>query len=183
MRLKTADLVVRHQDGLLRAAQAGPVLDVACGDGRNGLYLAQRGARVLLVDQRDEALSVLDRLGGLPNAQFQPMDLESGPPPGFPRQYFGAVLVFRYLYRPLIPILRDCLVPGGMLLYETYMLGQERHGRPRNTNHLLRPGELLDWFGDWEVLEHFENGQDDPPPLMGRIACRKPSAVASGAGS
>ncbi len=176
---KAAGLVVRWRDALLEAARLGPVLDVACGDGRNGMYLAAHGARVLLVDASEAAQESLRAAGWPERVHFSRMDLETPVPPAFDPEGFGAVLVFRYLHRPLIPVLRGCLAPGGLLVYETYLEGQEAHGKPRNPEHLLRRGELAAWFGDWEVLEHFEGDLDDPSRVMGRMVCRKPAVVAS----
>lgn len=202
---RASDLLMRWRGELLRAARLGPVLDVACGDGRNGLALAlaaqaDRQApwfpEVLLLDYSAEAIGNLLRpeaqpggaepqtgascqepslqTGLPPNAAFRLMDLETPEPPSLGMDTFGVVLVFRYLHRPLIPVLRACLAPGGMLVYETYLEGQQAYGKPRNPDHLLRRGELAAWFGDWEVLELFEGELAAPPRIMGRVVCRKP---------
>jgi SAM-dependent methyltransferase len=178
---KASELLVRWREPLITAASLGPVLDVACGDGRNGLYLAGFGARVMLVDKSTLALESLAETGQPENVQFMQLDLETPQTPAFDPEAFGVVLVFRYLHRPLLGVLRDCLVPGGLFVYETYLEGQEAYGKPRNPDHLLGRGELAAWFEGWEVLEHFEGLLDGPPRVMGRIVCRKPSPVASGA--
>ena len=54
------------------------------------------------------------------------------------------MVVTNYLHRPLFPALLDALAPGGVLLYETFALGNERYGRPSNPDFLLQPGELLE---------------------------------------
>jgi SAM-dependent methyltransferase len=176
---KAADFVVRHRGALLAASRLGPVLDVACGDGRNGLSLASLGASVLLVDASDDAAANIQTAGLAANARFLRLDLETGPPPAFAPESFGAVLVLRYLHRPLVPALKDCLVPGGLFLYETFLEGHQGHGKPRNPDHLLRRGELAAWFCGWETIESFEGRLDGPPRIMGRILARKPSPVAS----
>lgn len=180
---RASAFLVRHLEAVLESARLGPVLDVACGDGRAGLLLALNGARVLLVDRTEQARESLRELGDPPGARFRAMDLETPEPPDFGDARFGAVLVFRFLHRPLIPVLKRCLAPGGLLLYETYLTGQEAFGRPRRPEHLLRPGELAAWFSGWEILEHFEGFEDGPPRFMGRILCRAPSAVAREAGT
>lgn len=186
---RASELLVRWRGDLLRAARLGPVLDVACGDGRNGLALAlaalaDRDApwfpEVLLVDRSADALENLAGSGLPQNAAFRLMDLETPEPPSFGVDAFGVVLVFRYLHRPLIPVLRACLAPGGMLVYETFLEGQEVYGKPRNPGHLLRRGELSSWFGDWEVLELYEGELASPPRVMGRVVCRKPGATQLG---
>ena len=179
---KASDYLVRWSGQLLDAARLGPVLDVACGDGRNGLYLAARGAGVLFVDISENALPNIRDLSPLEPVRFLQLDLEASGPLPFEQDSYGAVLVFRYLHRPLLAPLRACLAPGGMLVCETFLKGQEAFGKPRNPLHLLKPGELADWFGDWEILDLFEGRLENPPRIMGRIACRRPAAqVAAGA--
>lgn len=206
---RASELLTRWRGELLRAARLGPVLDVACGDGRNGLALALAPAltapadsqapwvpEVLLVDRSADAIGNLlhpeaqpggamprtnasgqepSPQSGLPqNAAFRLMDLETPEPPSLGVDTFGVVLMFRYLHRPLIPVLRACLAPGGMLVCETYLEGQQAYGKPRNPDHLLRRGELAAWFGDWEVLELYEGELTAPLRIMGRVVCRKP---------
>ncbi len=54
------------------------------------------------------------------------------------------MVVTNYLHRPLFPMLLDALASGGVLLYETFMAGNERFGRPSRPEFLLKDGELLD---------------------------------------
>ncbi|GFK92485.1 Tellurite methyltransferase [Fundidesulfovibrio magnetotacticus] len=185
---RASAFVLRRLPLLLEATARLPALDVACGDGRNGLLLAGGGARVLLVDRSEEVLSSLREPGCPHGAVFRAMDLEAPELPDFGEACFGAVLVFRFLHRPLVPALRRCLAPGGLFAYETYLEGQETLGRPRRPEHLLRRGELARWFDGWEIIEHFEGYEEEPPRFMGRMLCRKPSAagqqaVASGRAS
>lgn len=185
--LRPSFLVVEHRQALLDAARLGPVLDVACGSGRNGLYLAAHGASVLGVDRSEAFLeqgralarAVQALTGRRPDVRFVRLDLETPSPPAFARESLGVVLVARYLHRPLVPVLRAALKPGGLLLYETYLEGHQALGKPANPLHLLSRGELAGWFGDWEVLHSFEGRLEDPERIMGRIVCRKPDAIAS----
>lgn len=176
---RASQFLIRWRGRLLEAARLGPVLDVACGDGRNGLHLAWFGARVVMLDRSEEALAGLKELGRPENALFARMDLETQDPPSFGDGLFGAVLVFRYLHRPLVPALKACLKPGGVFVWETFLEGQEAYGKPRNPEHLLQKGELAAWFSDFQVLELFEGVLDDPPRIMGRAACVKNLPVAS----
>jgi SAM-dependent methyltransferase len=129
----------------------GTVLDLACGSGRHVRWLAARGHAVTAVD-RDAA--ALGPLAGC--AQTLCADLESGPWPLAGRQ-FDAVLVTHYLWRALLPRLIPALAPGGVLVYETFALGNERYGKPSNPDFLLRPGELLQAFGALQVVA-YEDG-------------------------
>ena len=77
---------------------------------------------------------------------------------------FDLVVVSNYLWRPLLPAITAAVAPGGALLYETFAVGNERFGRPRNPDFLLRPGELLDAVrGEFEVREYAHGEEGDPP--------------------
>lgn len=120
---------------------AGEVLDVACGAGRHLRLLRARGWRVVGVDR--DTSGVAD-LAGVDGVRLLEADLETDTPPPVLRGPFAAVVVTNYLHRPLLPQLVDAVMPGGVLIYETFASGHERFGRPRSPAHLLRPGELLE---------------------------------------
>jgi SAM-dependent methyltransferase len=130
------------------------VLDLACGGGRHARYFAQRGCRVDAVD-RDAAVGT--RFADLPSVRFLAADLESGPWP-YPGERFDAVVVTRYLHRPLLPLLAQAVADGGVLLYETFAQGNARYGRPSNPDFLLRPRELLEAFGTTLHVLAYEDG-------------------------
>lgn len=114
----------------------GAVLDVACGRGRNAVFLASRGWRVHAVDRDRQALAALPA-----GVTTQEMDLETGEV-SFGSQCYAAVVVFNYLHRPLLPALVAAVAPDGVLIYETFTTAQALRGRPRNPAFLLRAGEL-----------------------------------------
>lgn len=130
----------------------GPVLDVASGAGRHAKFFAERGLEVIATDREAQVL---------PRAiRFVRADLEDGSPWPFAGQRFGGIVVTNYLHRPLMPLLAGALEEQGVLIYETFMVGNERFGRPSNPNFLLRPGELLQAFASLTVVA-FEQGQID----------------------
>ncbi|HYC48794.1 MAG TPA: class I SAM-dependent methyltransferase [Burkholderiales bacterium] len=118
----------------------GRVLDVASGAGRHARWLAARGYRVDAVDRDAAALAWLD---ATPAITTFCADIENGPWP-FERGVYDGVVVANYLHRPLFPELLAALARGGVLVYETFAVGNERYGRPSNPAFLLRAGELLD---------------------------------------
>jgi len=122
-------------------AAGGEVLDVAAGGGRHVRFFADAGYRVTALDRNTEPLQPFRESHG---ADIIDADLEDGT--GWPLngRTFDAVMVCNYLHRPLFTHLITALKPGGVLLYETFALGNEVYSRPRNPDHLLKNGELLD---------------------------------------
>ncbi|MCU0867144.1 MAG: class I SAM-dependent methyltransferase [Planctomycetes bacterium] len=140
----------------------GRVLDVAAGGGRHARWFAQRGHPVLAVDRDVTGLADFN-----PGITVLAADLEGAPWP-FAGQTFAAVVVVNYLWRPLLPLLVDCVAPGGALLYETFAVGHERHGRPRNPDFLLRPGELLDAVRGRLEVRDYQHGPEGEPVVAVR---------------
>ncbi len=151
------------------------VLDLACGAGRHSRIFLERGCRVLAVD-RD--VSALADLRGDPHLEVLEIDLERGRAHLLAARRFNAVVVVNYLYRPLLAELVDSVAPGGLLLYETFAAGNQRFGRPRNPNFLLRPGELLDAVrGQLRVLAYEDLEISEPrPAAVQRIAAQRIAA-------
>jgi SAM-dependent methyltransferase len=152
------------------------VLDVACGHGRHARHLAGQGCRVTAVDVDAACGETLRHISGV---DFMAFDLEAGAWPFAPSS-FDAVVVVHYLHRPLLPRLAEALRSDGLLLYETFAVGNERFGRPRNPDFLLRPRELLDAFAGLRVLA-FEDGiiAGPTPAAIQRLAAVKlqPDAI------
>lgn len=143
------------------AARGANVLDVACGGGRHARLFARRGC---IVDAVDRDPSCGEALAGEPNVRFLAADLEGGPWP-YGERRFDAIVVANYLHRPLFPRLAASLADGGVLIYETFAVGNERYGRPSNPDFLLRPRELLDVFGAQLHVLAFEDGVVGAPRL------------------
>jgi SAM-dependent methyltransferase len=152
------------------------VLDLACGHGRHSRLFAGRGCHVTAVDA-DPACGA--SLAGLDAIDFVQADLEGGPWP-FEGQRFDAIVVVHYLHRPLFRHINEALGPGGLLIYETFAVGNERFGRPRNPDFLLRPRELLDAFSGLRIIA-FEDGYlTEPfPAVVQRLAARQLEPAAS----
>lgn len=146
----------------------GAVLDLACGQGRHARHLAGLGYRVEAVDRDHAALA---GLAGVAGVATRCADVESAPWP-YAAGRFDGIVVSNYLYRPLVADLLLALRPGGVLIYETFALGNEKLGRPSNPEFLLRPGELLQWVeGRLQVLA-FEQGRvESPKPAVIQRIC------------
>jgi SAM-dependent methyltransferase len=151
--------------------RSGAVLDLAAGGGRHSRLFLDLGYRVTALD-RD-----VSRLASLAGAEIIAADLEDGSPWPLDGRQFAGIVVANYLHRPILPRIAAALGPGGVLLYETFSLGQERYGKPRNPDHLLRPGELLAFAetAGLTVLTYF-CGATPEPAVRQRMAARRPVA-------
>ena len=169
-------LLAAFSDRIVAERPDGPVLDLASGEGHNGLFLAARGLSVVLADRSDEALSKAKAAARdmADKVTIWKVDLEKPGQNPLGEGEYSAILVFRYLHRPLMPCIRKALRPGGFLVYETYTVDQAQFGKPRNPDFLLHPGELMGWFRDWLVLHHFEGLQENPRRAVAQMVCRKP---------
>jgi SAM-dependent methyltransferase len=153
---------------VVRIAPGAHVLDVACGSGRHTRLLSALGFSVFAVDRDRAAVAALSELGGV---KAIAADIENGPWP-YKGQRFGAIVVVNYLHRPLMPILIDALDAGGVLIYETFAVGNERYGRPSNPAFLLQPGELLDLVrGRMRVIAYEDLYVQTPRPAMVQRIC------------
>jgi SAM-dependent methyltransferase len=140
----------------------GIVLDIACGAGRHTRLFLELGHRVVAVD-RD--LSGLDDLAEHPRLEKVETDLEDETPFALAGRRFAAVVVTNYLYRPLMPALVEAVDADGVFIYETFSVGNERFGRPKNPHFLLRPGELLEAVrGHLRVIAYEDLVVDEPSP-------------------
>lgn len=147
----------------------GTVLDLACGGGRHARWLAVRNHRVFAVDRDQQALA---SLAGVAGVEAAAMDLEGGEWPLAGRRFAG-IVVTNYLWRPRLPEVLALLAPGGVLIYETFMLGNEAYGRPANPDFLLRPGELreLARAAGLRELAYVEGYVAEPKPAMRQAIC------------
>ena len=147
---------------LLPLLPLGPALDLACGTGRHALLLAARQQPVTAVDFSAAAIEILEQSAhdahcGVTHSESAATiphrrqgihlwhaDLEAV---SLPSEAFSLVLCVNYLQRSLFPQIENTLVPGGILLFETYTVAQlDFEGGPRNPNYLLEVGELRTAF-------------------------------------
>jgi len=149
-------------------APEASVLDVAAGKGRHTRFFAGRGHPVTAIDRDVSALVRSDTI------EVIEADLEDGSPWPLAGRRFGAVVVTNYLHRPLFPALFEALQPGGVLLYETFMEGNERFGKPARPEFLLKDGELLELVrGRFSVTAYEARMISQPKMAMvQRIAAR-----------
>ncbi len=154
----------------------GKGLDIACGAGRDLVYLSANGWQMTGMDQSLDSLQRVATLAPLHPLTVTTLqaDLETGSDPfaGFTDDYFDLITVLRYLHRPLFPYIKRILKPNGIILYQTFMQGSEQTamGRPRNPNFLLAPGELATIFKDADILLDELEQLDDGRPVSAFVA-------------
>ena len=145
------------------------VLDLAAGSGRHGRHLMRQGCGAVFIDRNTDAL---EDLVDVPNTIVVKADLEDGSNPFGPggpleAMTFEAVIVVNYLFRPLMACLINAITPGGVLIYETFSRGNEEYARPRNPDHLLRSGELLNLVDGRLQVVAYEHGRLDITDIPG----------------
>jgi SAM-dependent methyltransferase len=159
----------------------GEVLDLACGSGRHARLFSALGHPVLALDRDPAALAAAAGQGIVTLAY----DLEAeGSRWPFAAQRFAGIVVTNYLHRPLLPLLAAALAPNGVLIYETFAIGNEAFGKPSNPAFLLQPGELLALAaaGGLPVLA-YEDGVVGRPKaaLVQRLCATGPAFARAGA--
>lgn len=167
---------------------AGAALDVACGRGRNALFLAEHGRHVAAVDWSEAALDILEerakaskipvrRILGIDETKQMTRagidllrtDIETVT---LPANRYSLIVCVRYLQRSLFPQICRALRPGGMVLFETYTKAQlDFSGGPRDPAHLLNTGELRKAFAGLEVIFYRELRAEQG---IASLAARKP---------
>jgi len=170
-----SSFLVEHFDLLPK----GLALDVAMGEGRHAIYLATRGFDVDGVDADPRAVAQARAAARKLAAPIRAIagNVEDGTYI-LPLETYNVIVVFNYLHRPLFHDIRDGIVPGGVVVYQTFTVEQRRFGPPSNPAHLLRPNELREAFADWEILRYHET--TGPARTTGRmravagIVARKP---------
>ena len=118
----------------------GLILDLAGGSGRHTRFLAQKGFKLILLDNQ---IAKAKDLQNVENIELMEYNLENGNSLPFLTKSFKGIVVTNYLYRPIFPQLICLLDDGGVLIYETFAVGHEKYGRPTNPDFLLKSGELI----------------------------------------
>ncbi|HJX12142.1 MAG TPA: methyltransferase domain-containing protein [Dehalococcoidales bacterium] len=148
----------------------GKALDVAMGNGRNAIYLAGAGFTVTGIDISAETVAAAReaarRAGVTLTAKVA--DLEGGY--RIEKNAYDVIICFNYLQRSLVPAMKKGVRPGGMVVYETFIIDQAQFGRPRNPDFLLRHNELLEMFRDFRCLRYREGIIEDRKAVAGIVA-------------
>jgi len=148
----------------------GRVLDVAMGDGRNAVYLANLGFSAEGVDLSPEAVKKAQASAGAKEVGLDARVVDLEKDPYIQPEYYDVIMCFRYLQRSLFPYIKNGIRPGGIIVYETYTVDQIQFGKPKNPDFLLKPNELLNLFRDFHIIKYHEGIFEDKKALAGIIA-------------
>ena len=131
-------------------------LDIAAGNGRNALFLARQGFVVDAVDIADTGLArFAEKHPGIHSicADLDDFDI--------PASRYDLILNIKYLNRRLFPYIREGLVPGGILIFETFLDSQNpAKNQPRCRDYLLRENELLHAFSSLKIV-YYKEAKDE----------------------
>jgi tellurite methyltransferase len=133
----------------------GLALDVAAGSGRHSLAMARAGLRVVAVDHSIVALGILREAGHAAGLCVWPLaaELENLP---MPAEKYDLVVNINFLDRTIVPTLKRALKPGGLMLFDTFLVDQATLGHPRNPDYLLGRYELHAMLDGFELLRYRE---------------------------
>jgi tellurite methyltransferase len=156
-----------------RQLKIGRALDLACGTGRNALWLAQQGWSVTAVDAAPAAIETLcnraSKLGI--HVDARQADLERGEYCIQP-SWWDLIAICYYLQRSLFESAKQGLVPGGVLIAIVHITkpGEEA------THTRAKPVELKTYFDGWEILHYYEGKPRDPAHqrLVAQTVARRP---------
>jgi tellurite methyltransferase len=150
-------------------------IDLACGAGRDSVFLAKRGWQVTGIDYKADALERCQRLAELSQTSLSTLhrDLEDSAQP-LANLDADLVLIMRYLHRPLFSAINDLINVGGAIVYSTFMVGSEKFGSPKNPNYLLKPGELAKEFSSYKILIDEARNLPDGRPVALFVAIKSP---------
>lgn len=149
-------------------------LDIACGCGRDAVYLAIEGWEVEAWDHLPDALQRAEDLARRSGVRLSTRQRDVERDPAIPPESFDLICCFNFLHRPLMAVIAEAVRPGGLVVYETFVHPQRSlFGKPTREAHVLKPGELPGWFGGWQVLVSRE-GLAGPRRFAASLVARKP---------
>ena len=148
------------------------LLDFASGNGRNCIPLSKKNIMVTAIDRDQEKLNKYKNFKNINSICF---DLETSEEWPLTKEYYDVIIVVNYLYRPKIKKLINLLKKGGFLFYETFSLGNEKYGSPKDPKFLLKDRELIEIFGEFLLPLSFYDGRlnDDKIAIKQRASFKK----------
>lgn len=134
----------------------GKVLDLAMGNGRNAIFLAQHGFEVEGVDISEIEIRKVKEISSKMHLSIkaEAADLESVYQ--IKKSAYNVIICFNYLQRSLMGRIKEGIMDGGIIVYEAFIIDQLQYGKPHDPAHLLQHNELLRIFNDFRCLRYRE---------------------------
>ena len=146
-------------------------MDIASGEGRNALFLAQQGFEVHAWDRNKDSLEALAAKAASLHLPITTRLIDLEQEPSIPVETFDLIVVFYYLQRNLIPAIIKSLRPGGIVIYETFLIDNHvRFNHPRRVEFCLGHNELLSLFSELRILAYREGAR---PGELGAGGCKR----------
>ncbi len=159
---------------LLPKISKGRALDIACGDGRNAIFLAKQGFQVTAVDYSDVAIGKAKKIAMESGVEIDFICADLGKY-NICESSYDLIISFYYLQKSLIDPMKRGLKEKGLIIFETYTINQRDIGRPKNRDFLLAPNELIGLFSDMHI-SYYREGiffEKDVGKAIASIACSK----------
>jgi SAM-dependent methyltransferase len=151
---KKANSFLRRHIALL---PKGKALDLAAGEGRNAIFLAQHGFKVDAVDISEIGLRKTQELGRKREVKVHTIlaDLDTYQ---IKKGEYDLITNFYFLNRNIIPKMKRGLKKGGVVIFETYLLEHRKlhTGGPKNPKYFLKPNEPFHLFKGFRILFYRE---------------------------
>lgn len=136
----------------------GKALDVACGTGRNSIYLSSMDFKIDAIDISEVAIGILDEKD-IQNINTKVVDLDGYIPE---KECYDLIVMSNFLDRELITHLKNSLKKDGILVIETYMHHEINTKKSSNPDFLLKQGELKTFFDESFELIEYDEFENDP---------------------
>ncbi len=152
-------------------------LDIGCGGGRDAVYLALHGWRVIAIDREQRVLQRAEQLAQS-TGQTLPIDWRACAvevDDCLPQQRLDLIVMMRFLNRSVVAKMAQMLKPGGFVVIQTFVEGVEQMGSPKNPNFILKKGELAKTFGAFNIIVDRIDALKDGRPVASFIAQKRES--------
>lgn len=144
---------------IINKTKGKKALDIACGGGKNSIYLAKNGFSIDAMDISDVALESIEKRA-FKNINTIQIDLEEKL--NLKNEYYDLIVQTNFLDRSIIPALKNSLKKEGLIFIETYMHHEINEKQASNKSFLLKKDELKELFKEgFEILDYDEFDNED----------------------
>lgn len=138
-------------------ANSTTILDMGMGEGRNAVFLAQKGHQVTGIDISSVAIKKARQLAKENGVRINTV-VGTLNKYAIPNESYDAIICFYYVDRELVEKIYSWLKPGGILIYEAHTLNEYERlaSKKESKEYYLKPQELIEMFPKMKVLKYEE---------------------------